>query len=375
MRTVAGFDSNDSLSRPEARTVSLDVEPPPVFRFGIPRAEDQCFFGDHDTPHLFAQATRDLEQLGGIAVEVDFTPFRQAGELLYQGPWIAERLAQLKDFFARNAEAVLPVTRDIIQDGARYSAVDAFLASYKLADLKRQTEPVWEKIDALIVPTAGTIYTIADVQANPLALNTNLGHYTNFVNLLDCCAVATPHSFTSSGLPFGITLIAPAWRDGLILALAERLQRSLGLCLGATGSIAPAGQSPPGFVCTVVVGAHLRGQPLNVQLLELGARFVRQSRTAPCYRFFALEGSPIPRAGLVRVVEGGAAIEVEVWELSLEAFGHLVQLTSPPLAMGSVVLDSGETLNGFVCEPVGMVGANEITSYGSWRRFRREGGQ
>ena len=248
MRTIAGFDSNDSMSRPEAQTVNLDVEPPSVFRFGIPRAEDLFFFGNHDTPLLFAQATRRLEQLGGITVEVDYTPFRQAGELLYQGPWIAERLAQLKEFFARNAEAVLPVTRDIIQDGARYSAVDAFLATYYLAGLKRQTERVWEKIDALVVPTAGTTYTIAEVQANPVTLNTNLGYYTNFVNLLDCCAVATPHSFTSSGLPFGITLIAPAWRDGLILALAERLQRSLGLRLGATDPIAPGEQSHPGFV-------------------------------------------------------------------------------------------------------------------------------
>jgi len=237
MRVAAGFDPEDSLSRREAQTAIPAVEPPGTFRFGVPRSEDLLFFGDSETPLLFARAVQDLERLGGIAVTVDYTPFREAGELLYQGPWVAERLAGLKDFFARNAEALHPITRSVIQGAARYSAADAFLAFYRLADLKRRAECVWEDVETLVVPTAGRIYTIEEIEADPVALNTNLGYYTHFVNLFDCCAVALPHSFTSSGLPFGLTLVATAWHDASTLAIAERLHRSLGLRLGATDSV------------------------------------------------------------------------------------------------------------------------------------------
>jgi allophanate hydrolase len=375
MGVAAGFDPEDPFSRREAQTTSFEVEPPDTFRFGVPRMEDLRFFGDSETPLLFARAVQDLEQLGGTAVTVDFTPFREAAELLYHGPWVAERLAGLKDFFARNAEAVHPITREIIAGATRYSAVDAFLAFYHLADLKRRVEPVWESVNVLVVPTAGRIYTIAEVEADPVALNTNLGYYTNFVNLLDCCAVASPHSFTSSGLPFGVTLIAPAGHDASTLAIAGRLHRSLGLRLGATDSVTPVAPSRAGFVPLVVAGAHLRGQPLNGQLRDLGARFVRQCRTAPCYRLYALGGGTSPRAGLVRVLEGGAAIEVEVWELSLDALGRFVLLVPPPLAIGSVQLDSAETINGFVCEPVAIADAKDITRFGGWRNYQRGGAE
>ena len=370
MHVASGFDPADSLSRREVQTTTFEVEPPATFRFGIPRSEDLLFFGDSETPLLFARAVRDLEKLGGIAVPVDYAPFREAAELLYQGPWVSERLAGLKDFFARNAEGVHPITRGIIQGGAGYSAVDAFLAFYRLADLKRRAEGTWEDVDVLLVPTAGRTYTIAEVEADPIALNTNLGYYTNFVNLLDCCATASPHSFTSSGLPFGVTLIAPAGHDGLTLAIAERLHRSLGLRLGATGSVTPIAQSRTAFVPIVVAGGHLRGQPLNGQLCDLGARFVRQCQTAPCYRLYALGGISSSRAGLVRVLEGGSAIEVEVWELSLDALGRFMRVVPPPLAIGSVQLGSGETVNGFVCEPIAIADAKDITSFGGWRKYR-----
>jgi allophanate hydrolase len=370
MHVAAGFDPADSLSRREAQTTPLEVEPPATFRFGVPRSEDLLFFGDSETPLLFARAVQDLEQLGGIAVTVDCTPFREAAELLYQGPWVAERLAGLKDFLALNAETVHPITRGIIQGAARYSAVDAFLAFYRLADLKRRAEGIWEDVSVLVVPTAGRIYTIAEVEADPLALNTNLGYYTNFVNLLDYCAVASPHSFTSSGLPFGVTLIAPAWHDALTLAIAERLHRSLGLRLGATDSVTPTAQSRAGFAPIAVAGGHLRGQPLNGQLRDLGARFVRQCRTAPCYRLYALGTMTSSRAGLVRVPAGGRAIEVEVWDLSLDAWGRFMRLVPPPLAIGSVQLDSAETVNGFVCESIAIADAKDITSFAGWRNYR-----
>jgi allophanate hydrolase len=272
----------DGFSRREAQTTTLDTEPPAAFRFGVPRNEDLLFFGDTETPLLFSRAVQDLEELGRVAVTVDYTPFREAAELLYQGPWVAERLAGLKDFFARKTEAMHPVTRGIIQGAPRYSAADAFLAFYRLADLKRRTESACEDVSVLVVPTASRTYTIAEVDADPIALNTNLGYYTNFVNLLDCCAVTSPRSFTSSGLPFGVTLVAPAWHDALTLAIAERLPRSLGLRLGATDSLTPTAQSHAGFAPIVVAGGHLRGQPLNGQLRDLGARFVTQCRSAPC---------------------------------------------------------------------------------------------
>ena len=373
MHVTSGFDPADSLSRREAQNTTFEVEPPATFRFGVPRNEDLLFFGDSETPFLFARAVQDLEQLGGIAVTVDYTPFREAGELLYQGPWVSERLAGLKDFFTGNAEAVLPITRGIIQGAERYSAVDAFLTFYRLADLKRRAEGVWEDVSVLVLPTAGRIYTIAEVEADPIALNTNLGYYTNFVNLLDCCATASPHSFTSSGLPFGVTLVAPAWHDALTLAIAERLHRSLGLRLGATDSVTPTSQSRAGFIPIVVAGGHLRGQPLNGQLCDLGARLIRQCRTAPSYRLYALGEISSSRAGLVRVLEGGAAIEVEVWELSLDGLGRFMRMVPPPLAIGSVQLDSGETVNGFVCEPIAIVDAKDITSFGAWRKYRSVG--
>ncbi len=369
MHAVSGFDSADSFSRREAQTITFEAEPPATFRFGVPRSEDLLFFGDSETPLLFARAIEDMEQLGGIAVTVDYTPFREAAELLYQGPWVGERLAGLKDFLARNAEAMHPITRGIIQGAARYSAVDAFLAFYRLADLKRRAEGVWEDVSVLLVPTAGRIYTIADVEADPIVLNNNLGYYTNFVNLFDCCAIASPHSFTSAGLPFGVTLIAPAWRDVLTLAIAERLHRSLGLRLGATDAVMPIAPARAGFVLIVVAGGHLRGQPLNAQLRDHGARFVRQCKTAPCYRLYALGGVSSSRAGLVRVPDGGSAIEVEVWELSHDASGRFMGVVPPPLTIGSVQLDSGETINGFVCEPIAIADAKDITGFGGWRKY------
>jgi allophanate hydrolase len=234
LQTARGFDRADPFSRPEGDRLDTAPPRPESFRFGVPRREDLEFFGDPESPALFARSVAVLEQMKGRRVEIDFTPFRQAAQLLYGGPWVAERLAALKAFHAAHADAFLPVTRTIIDGAARFSAVDAFEGIYRLHALKRQAEAEWARMDVLLVPTTGTIYTIDQVEADPIALNNNLGYYTNFVNLLDLAAIALPGGFRRDGLPAGVTLIAPPFSDGLLGALGEEYHARLGTHLGAT---------------------------------------------------------------------------------------------------------------------------------------------
>lgn len=225
------YDALDPFARQAPPPVTL----PTPFRFALPRAADLDFLGDAEVPGLFAHATETLKALGGIAVEADLTPFRAAAALLYDGPWVAERLAAVGELLERAPSALLPVVRDIIVGGARYSAVDAFKASYRLAELRRTTERLWSEADVLLLPTTGTIYRIAEVEADPVQLNAKLGLYTNFVNLLDLSAIALPAGFRRDGLPFGVSCIAPAFAEAALCALGAAFQRRLGLPLGATG--------------------------------------------------------------------------------------------------------------------------------------------
>jgi len=234
LQVVRGFDTSDPFSRAEADKLDLSGPRPARFRFGVPRPEDLNWFGDKESPTLFERASPLLQGLGGQRVVIDFTPFREAAKLLYDGPWVAERLLALKDFYAAHADAFLPVTRKIIGGASRYSAVDAFAGLHRLQELNRQAAAEWAKMDVLLVPTTGTVYTIEQVEADPLQLNTNLGYYTNFVNLMDLCAVAVPCGFRKIGVPFGVTLIAPALSDGLLCALGSEYQSRLGGKLGAT---------------------------------------------------------------------------------------------------------------------------------------------
>lgn len=214
-----GFDVEDAYSRPfETTTQALPVK----FRFGVPHADQLAFFGNPDTPTLFDNAVKQLQALGGQAVEIDFQPFLDTARLLYEGPWVAERYAAIREFIERQPETLLPVTRQIISGATKFSAADTFTALYKLKAMQRLTAPVWDEIDVLLTPTAGTIYTVAEVEADPVKTNSNLGYYTNFMNLLDLCAVAVPAGFQKNGLPFGITLAAPAFSDGMLLELAAK---------------------------------------------------------------------------------------------------------------------------------------------------------
>ncbi|MFZ5557597.1 MAG: allophanate hydrolase [Pseudomonadota bacterium] len=374
LAAAEGYDAGDAYSR--QMTGNVTWEPGGPFRYGVPRRSQLEFFGDAEYARLFDAAVARLGQLGGTPVDIDLAPFLEAARLLYGGPWVAERLAAIGGFHAERADALHPVLGRILEDARRYTAVDAFRAFHRLEELKRAALPAWTAVDVLLTPTVPTIYTRAAVARDPLALNNNLGIYTNFVNLLDLAAVSVPAGFRADGLPFGVTLVAPAGSDVALCALAERMQRSADLPLGATGLPLPPAEAEPraqaapnGHVDVAVAGAHLSGLPLNAQLTARGGRLLRATRTAPRYRLYALPGTTPPKPGLVRVEGAGAAIDVEVWRLPLAAFGAFVAEVPAPLAIGTVALEDGGTVKGFLCEAAALEGAADITRFGGWRRY------
>ncbi|HEX4121772.1 MAG TPA: allophanate hydrolase [Verrucomicrobiae bacterium] len=364
-----------SRGHSDPRQLLLET-PPRSFRFGVPSKSDLETFGDAETALLFAQAVERLRCLGGEMVEIDYAPFRETGKLLYDGPWVAERLAEFGDFLARTSSGIHPVTRAIIEGAKRYSAVDFFAASYHLEKLRARARDQWAKIDMLLVPTTGTIYKITEIEADPVELNSKLAYYTNFANLLDCCAIAVPSGFRSSGLPFGVTLIARAAWDGLVCAVASRYQRLVGGPLGATAVLfesvpqAPSGPAVQKRVRVAVVGAHMTGMALNYQLTERNAKRVQCCVTQAVYRFYELSNATPQKPGLVRCSDGtGVAIEVEVWEMPVEQFGSFVALVGAPLTIGTIELSDGAPVKGFLCEAYAVEGARDISNHGGWRKF------
>ncbi len=375
-----GFDPGDSYSRKRPRPARSMPASLADCRVGVPRTEQLEFFGNTDAERLFFHAVARLEQKGATRVEIDFAPFLEAARLLYDGPWIAERYVGIRDFITAHPDSLFPVTRQIISGGAAPSAADFFTAQYRLKDLIRRAEPVWEQVDLIVTPTAGTIYKIEEVNADPVRLNSNLGIYTNFMNLMDLAAIAVPAGFLPNGLPFGITLFAGAFTDTGLCALGAEAQRALVTRMGATGIQIPAEASPPrpsvpAMVRVAVCGAHMSGLPLNPQLTERGAVLEQRTRTAPSYRLFALTDFKPPRPGMLRAQGAaeskatGTAIEVEVWQVPSEAFGSFVDGIPGPLGIGTVELENGEALRGFLCESYAVAGAEEITHLGSWRTY------
>jgi allophanate hydrolase len=375
MEQIAAYDDEDPFSRkPSEREPNL----PANFRFGVPSEDQWEFFGDDAARVLYENALAQLQAIGGERVEIDYTPFEATAKLLYHGPWVAERLAAVKAFRTQHPDALHPVTESIIASGARFDAVAAFEASYELEALKRKVTREWACMDLLVLPTTGTIYTHAQLEADPIQLNTNLGRYTNFVNLLDLCGIALPAGFRSSGLPFGISLFAPAFHDRTLCELGVMWQDRTSGMLGGTPVPYSAKKGTPilnlqsqasdASVLLAVVGAHLTGQPLNHQLTELGAELDCTTRTAPDYQLYALAGTVPAKPGLKHDPGfQGPGIEVEVWKLGLEAFGRFVTKVPPPLAIGSLTLQDGTSVKGFVCEPNGFAGAEAITQWGGWR--------
>jgi allophanate hydrolase len=322
------------------------------FRFGVPSAEWLRFFGDESAPALYAEAIARFERQGGVKVEFDYGPFNETANLLYSGPWVAERLAAIGDF----AGEMHPVTEKIIRGAKSIGAVSAFEGLYKLDDLAGKAAAEWARMDFMLLPTAGAAYTHEQVAAEPIALNTNLGYYTNFVNLLDLAALAIPAGMRSNGIPFGVTLIGPAWSDEALLSTA----------------LDDFPYCPEGYVPLAVCGAHLTGMPLNHQLNSAGAFFIEACRTAPSYRLYALKGTVPPKPGLFCAPEGGTAIEVEVWAMPAQTFGSFVAAVPGPLAIGTCTLESGRKVKSFVCEPYALNDAREITHLGGWREYIRQ---
>jgi allophanate hydrolase len=354
---ATGFDAEDSFSRERVAVCALGDERP---RLAVPRAEDLEFFGDDENAELFLAAVERAKALGAEITRFDLAPFREAAALLYAGPWVAERLTTVEDLLAKKPEAVHPVVRGIVEGGRGYGADATFRALYRLGELRLRAAKVLADCDALLLPTAPSHYTIQDVLDNPLELNARLGTYTNFVNLLDLSALAVPAGFKKSGLPFGITFMAPAFHDARLLSLGRSF----------VGEAATATRPAHDCVWLAVAGAHLSGQPLNHELTSRGARRVRTTKTASEYRLYALDTVP-PKPGLVHTPgETAHAIEVEIWELTREAFGSFVAQIPAPMTIGMTRLSDGSVVKGFSCEPHALNGAREISQFGSWRAFR-----
>jgi allophanate hydrolase len=377
MRVTAGFDPDDDYSRQEALALLPETKP----RVGVLAPADREFFGDAENAGLYERAIARLAKLGATAVEIDFAPFRKAGALLYEGAWVAERLAALKAFIPSYADEMDESVRAIITGAARLSAVDAFEAQYALAASNRAADAEWSRIDVLLMPTAPTQYTVDEVNADPIALNRRLGHYTNFVNLLDYAAIAVPAGFRNDGLPFGVTLVAPGFSDASLAAIADRFHRAEPNAMGGARSvslpmqsvIAPASACNKEWIEIFVVGAHLSGMPLNPQLTTLGAVFRREATTAPDYRLFVLPDAKPARPGLVRTPNfRGSGILGEVWALPASRLGSFVDQIPAPLGIGKVTLKNGQTVNGFLCEAHAVQDAVEITDRGGWRLYTQE---
>ncbi len=362
-----GLDAAEPWSR-RGRLVSGRLE---GLRLGVPQADQLEFFGDTAYAALFGQAVERWRAAGAELVPLDFVPFSEAARLLYEGPWVAERRHATRDVAP---QAMLPVLRRILEGGAGIGAEQTFEAFYRLQALKQAADAQLAQVDAVLTPTAPTHYRIADLEAEPLLLNSRLGTYTNFMNLLDYAAVAAPAGMTPAGLPFGITLFGPAWSDDYLLALAQRWMAADPQPGGrAVSRWTPAPPpTPPGRIEVAVCGAHLSGMPLNHQLTSRGAFRVAATHSASCYRLIALAGGPPFRPGMIRDAERGAAIEVEVWSVPEAEFGSFVAGIPAPLGIGKLELADGRWVSGFICEPVGEAGAQDITHLGGWRRYMAE---
>lgn len=373
---MAAYDENDAFARRRVQNFHIGAAAlPPRFHYAVPRPGQLLFFGDVAAQSQFDKARARLDQLGGAAKEIDFAPFLEAAAMLYNGPWVAERLAAAGALLQDRPQVINPDVRRAIESGRHYRAVDAFTAYYRLRELKRDVKSQLDDVLCLAVPTFGRPVTLDEVKAKPAEMNAQLGYYTNFVNLLDLAAISIPAGFLASGMPFGVMLIGPALSESRLCALGARLHLAAGVMMGASPHPVPAWTAEKAdidekqYISVSVSGAHMSGLALNKQLITAGARFLRTAKTAPHYRLYNLEHMVPPRPGMIRTGEAGFAIDVEVWAVPATEFGRFVAGIPTPLGIGKVELAGGEWVCGFLCEPYAIERAKDISELGGWRQF------
>ena len=375
LSVMAGPDAADPFSRD--RPLAQMGAFPAHLKLGVPRSGQLIFFGDKKAEAAYGAALQRWSALGATLVEFDLEPLYETARLLYEGPWVAERYLVIRDLLASSPDAIHPVTREITIAGSRLSAADTFAALYRLQGLRKTAERAFAGIDALVLPTAPTVYSTAQVLANPVELNSRLGTYTNFVNLLDLCGLALPAALASDDTPFGITLLAPAGQDAQLASIGRVFHADTKLPIGANKLPQPPLAALPagvrgGEIAIAVVGAHLSGMALNGELKALGGRLLEAARTAADYKLYALKTTP-PKPGMLRVEAGtGSSIELEVWALPAGGFATFVDAVPPPLSIGTVRLADGRGVKGFIVEAADVAGAREISGFGGWRAFVAE---
>ena len=357
-RVIAAYDDADPYSR-HLPPGFLRPGPAGVVRVGAAAELPPC------DAAVIAAYRVTAEALGAKAV--DIAPFLEIARLLYAGPWVAERTASLREMLESRPDALHPVTRAILLEGLARRTVDAFHAFHRLAEVRRLTARLFERIDVLLLPTVPFCPTLADLADDPVGPNSRLGTFTNFVNLCDLAAIAVPAGFGPDGFPVGVTVIGPAWSEARLAPVADRIHRGSTCFVGCTRQALPQPQPSlplqPDETALFCVGAHMSGLPLNGQLLALGARLLRPAQTRPDYRLYALG----PRPGLLRVT-GGSAIAGEVWAVPTAAIGVLLAQIPAPLGFGTVAMEDGPCL-GFLAEAEGVAGAEDITRFGGWRAW------
>jgi allophanate hydrolase len=373
-----GYDEQEPYSRREYASGELSSGPP-ALRVAVPDTASRKFFGDKQSEAAFDASIAQLKSLGASVTEVDLSPFFAAAQMLYTGPWVAERYHAMRDLIEKKPDAILPVTLGIVKQAEHFTASATYDAYYRLAGFKRKAEIALRGFAALMVPTYPRPRSVADLASDPVGPNSELGTYTNFVNLLDLCALAVPGSLRGDGFPSGVTLISSAGQDALLASIGAELHRKAGVKLGATATMMPApparsSQALAGEIELVVVGAHLSGMPLNHELLSLNARFLRRTETTPDYRLFALPGGPLKKPGLLRVADGeGVQVATEVWALPAEGFARFVSAIPAPLGIGTLRLADGTAPKGFLVEAEAVRDAADISRFGGWRAYIESG--
>ena len=372
---AAKDDDNDCYSRKNIDTNSKNYGVwKRGFKFGVPQSDQLSFFENDLYKNAFKNSIERLVKLGGEKIEIDFSPFLNAAKLLYTGPWVAERQIATESLLNTKPESMLPIIHKIVTSQKDTSAADTFKSLYQLQTYKKIADSLINDVDFILTPTTGTHYTQEQVSSDPINLNSNLGFYTNYMNLLDYSCIACPADILDNGLPFGISFVGKAFDDTKLTSIAKLWMDQAGISIGATDWKYPPSNITDrhGTLSKVeiaVCGAHLEGLPLNFQLLDRDATLIKKTNTSKSYRFYALAGGPPYRPGLIRDEENGEKIEIEIWQLPTAGFGSFVANIPPPLGIGKVETESGEWITSFICEGYAIETAEDITRYGSWRNF------